>query len=121
MLRIGLAICVVGIVAVAVFPTAITAIVVAVVLFGIAYNGLALTTVNGLGVLLSPKEEPGILPGLNGAAFGIGASLGIAVVAPYVAQGTRDGFVIGLVISAGLTILAFCASLFLKPREGERV
>ncbi|MGO3320274.1 MAG: MFS transporter [Microbacterium gubbeenense] len=121
MLRIGLAICIVGIVIVALFPTVFTAIIVAVVLFGIAYNGLALTTVNGLGVLLSPKAEPGILPGLNGAAFGIGASLGIAVVAPYVAQSTREGFITGLVISCGLAVLALVTSMFIRPPAGEKV
>ena len=51
-------------------------------LLGVFYNGLALTTINGLGVILSPADAPGALPGLNGACFQIGAGLGIAIVAP---------------------------------------
>ncbi|MDK6763467.1 hypothetical protein QP337_28340, partial [Escherichia coli] len=41
-------------------------------ILGITYNGMILTTVNGLGVILAPPEAPGSLPGLNGAAFGVG-------------------------------------------------
>ena len=61
-------------------------------LLGIFYNGLALTTINGLGVILSPKDAPGSLPGLNGACFGIGAGLGIAIVAPVAASGELSGY-----------------------------
>ena len=60
-------------------------------LLGVFYNGLALTTINGLGVILSPSDAPGSLPGLNGACFQIGAGLGIALVAPVVAAGTHEG------------------------------
>lgn len=120
-LRIGLIVNIVGIVIVAIFPTALAATVIAVVLFGVAYYGMALTTANGLGVLLSPKEEPGILPGLNGAMFGIGAGLGIALVAPSVSMGTIGGFVTALFISAGLTGLALVASLLIRPPGGERL
>ena len=121
LLRIGLIICIAGIAVVASFPTELAAVMVAVALFGVAYYGLALTTTNGLGVLLSPKEEPGILPGVNGAAFGIGASLGIALVAPAVSAGTSGGFVTGLVVSGGLTVLALISSLLIRPRDGEPV
>ncbi len=116
-LRVGLLICVAAIVAMAAVPASLPVIILGVVLFGIAYYGLTLTTINGLGVLQSPKAEPGILPGLNGAMFGIGASLGIALVAPAVGLGTRGGYVTALVISATITVLAFVASLLIKPTE----
>lgn len=56
-------------------------------LLGVFYNGLALTPINGLGVILSPEDAPGALPGLNGACFQIGAGLGIAIVGPIVTAG----------------------------------
>ncbi|WP_324653321.1 MFS transporter [Georgenia sp. H159] len=118
-LRIGLVICIVGIAAVTILPPSMPVVLFAVVLFGVAYYGMALTTVNGLGVLQSPKDEPGILPGLNGAMFGIGASLGISFVAPYVGRETSEGFVTALAISLGITILALVASLLVKPAEGS--
>lgn len=85
-------------------------------LLGLTYNGLALTTLNGLGVLLSPKEAPAALPGLNGAAFGLGANLGIAVVAPFAAAGTLSGYGTALTISCTITLGAFLASLFITPQ-----
>ena len=85
-------------------------------LLGLTYNGLALTTLNGLGVLLSPKEAPAALPGLNGAAFGLGANLGIAIVAPFAAAGTLSGYGTALTISCTITLGAFLASLFIMPQ-----
>ncbi len=92
---------------------------IAVALLGLTYNGLALTTLNGLGVILSPRTAPAALPGLNGAAFGLGANLGIAIVAPFVAAGTGGGYVTALGISCAITVAAFVASLFIMPPETE--
>ncbi len=80
-------------------------------LLGIFYNGLALTTINGLGVILSPRDSPGSLPGLNGACFGIGAGLGIAIVAPVAATATFHSYQTAMWISVGVTSLALLASL----------
>lgn len=91
----------------------------ALALLGLTYNGLALTTLNGLGVLLSPREAPAALPGLNGAAFGLGANLGIAIVAPFAAAGTTAGYTAALSISCAITIAAFVASLFIALKPGE--
>lgn len=89
----------------------------AMALLGLTYNGLALTTLNGFGVLLSPREAPAALPGLNGAAFGLGANLGIAIVAPFAAAGTVSGYGTALTISCTITLGAFLASLFIAPQE----
>lgn len=88
-------------------------------LLGLTYNGLALTTLNGLGVLLSPREAPAALPGLNGAAFGLGANLGIAVVAPFAAAGTAAGYGTALTISCAITLGAFLASLYITPQTAS--
>ncbi|MGJ9462095.1 MFS transporter [Actinotignum sp. GS-2025g] len=83
-------------------------------LLGITYNGMILTTVNGLGVILAPPEAPGSLPGLNGAAFGVGASLGIGLVAPLV--GTWGGYRGALALSAGIAGAALLCACVLKMR-----
>lgn len=92
-----------------------------VAVLGVAYNGMILTTINGLGVVMSPPEAPGALPGLNSAAFGIGASLGIGIVAPIVTLGTMGGYVTALWVSLGITVLALGAALLIKPRPGQTV
>jgi predicted MFS family arabinose efflux permease len=120
-LRIGLVLSLFALIGVASFAFNPWTIAVLIAFLGITYNGLVLTTVNGLGVLLSPKEAPAALPGLNGAAFGIGAGLGIGIVAPFIGQGTTAGYITALWISAGITLLALLASLLISPRDGQRI
>ncbi|MGI5479833.1 MFS transporter [Streptomyces lavendofoliae] len=55
---------------------------------GITYGGFMLTGLNGLAVTTAPKDKPGSLSGLNGACFGIGASLGIALASAMIAAGS---------------------------------
>ena len=88
-------------------------------LLGDFYNGLALTMMNGLGVLNSPKETPTALPSLNGASFGLGAGLGISLVAPLVASGTEDGYRLAFALACGLTSCACAASFWIAPVEKE--
>jgi predicted MFS family arabinose efflux permease len=89
-------------------------------LLGVFYNGLALTTINGLGVILSPADAPGSLPGLNGACFQIGAGLGIAIVGPVVTSGTYAGYQEAMWISTAIVILALFASLWVRGAAGQR-
>jgi predicted MFS family arabinose efflux permease len=86
---------------------------------GLTYNGLALTMLNGLGVLLSPQDAPAALPGLNGACFGIGVNLGIALVAPWCAVSAGGGYSSALAISCGLTIMAFATSMCIASPNGD--
>jgi len=83
-------------------------------LLGVFYNGLTLTAINGLGVILSPKDSFGSLLGLNGACFGIGAGLGIAIVAPVAAAGTYSSYRSAMWISVGITVVALVASLWVR-------
>jgi predicted MFS family arabinose efflux permease len=89
-------------------------------LLGVFYNGLTLTTINGLGVILSPEDAPGSLPGLNGACFQIGAGLGIALVAPVVASGRFVDYQKAMWISVAIVILALLASLWVQGAAGQR-
>lgn len=118
-LRVGSALCVVPAVVAAMAWQNQWVLVIALATLGISYYGVFLTTINGLSVLLSPPDEPGALPGINGSSFGIGASLGVVVVAPFVGLGTAAGYSTALWISAGLTVAAFLVSLLVPTPEGE--
>ena len=50
-----------------------------------------------LGVTQAPEDEPGSLPGIGNAAFGIGGSLGFAWAGTIVAQGTKAGYQTALI------------------------
>ncbi|WP_344882109.1 MFS transporter [Zhihengliuella alba] len=92
----------------------------AVAALGITYNGFFLTAINGLSALLSPKEAPGTLPGINGASFGIGASLGVVLVAPAVAGAEEGGYAPALWISVAIAAAAFAVALLVpKPTSDD--
>ena len=121
MLRLGILITIAVLIVILLFSESKWIVIASVAVLGITYNGLILTTINGLGVLLSPDEAPSALPGINGAAFGVGAGLGIGLVAPFAAQGTLGGYTTALWISITITILAFVASLFIAPKKGQKI
>ena len=84
-------------------------------LLGVFYNGLALTTINGLGVILSPADAPGSLPGLNGACFQIGAGLGIAHRRSRRCLGHVSlGYQEAMWISVASVVMALFASLWVR-------
>ncbi|MFF2317532.1 MFS transporter [Arthrobacter sp. NPDC058097] len=118
-LRTGTAMSLACAAAAAAFSNNQIAVMVAVAALGIFYNGLFLTAINGLSVLLSPKEAPASLPSINGASFGIGASLGVVIVAPFAAQATTAGYATALWISVGITAAAFIVSLFVPAPKGD--
>lgn len=120
-LRLGTSLSLVCAVVAAVFSSSPVAVFIAIACLGIFYNGFFLTAINGLSVLLSPKEAPAALPGINGASFGIGASLGVVLVAPFAAQATAAGYATALWISVGITAAAFIVSLFVAAPKGETV
>ena len=66
---------------------------------GFAFGGVAGTALSVLGVMQARADEPGSLPGLSNAAFGVGSSLGFAWAGPIVGQGTVAGFHSALWIS----------------------
>lgn len=118
-LRAGTGLSLACAIAAATFSDNQVAVMIAVAALGIFYNGFFLTAINGLSVLLSPKEAPAALPGINGASFGIGASLGVVLVAPFAAQATSAGYATALWISVAITAAAFIVSLFVAAPKGE--
>lgn len=82
---------------------------------GITYAGLANIMLNGLGVVLSPADNQGYLPGMNSAAFNLGAGLSFAVlfaVNTGVAQasGPAVGYQVSIGAGAVLMLLALAVS-----------
>ena len=84
---------------------------------GLSYAGTANIMLNGLGIVLSPEDNPGYLPGLNAGAFNLGAGLSYAILYG-VQQGFSDahgatmgytGAMIGRIILPGACIPEFAA------------
>jgi predicted MFS family arabinose efflux permease len=101
-LRAGTGLSLASAIVAAMFSTNQLAVLIAVAALGIFYNGLFLTAING-------------------ASFGIGASLGVVLVAPFAAQATAAGYTTALWISVGITAAAFIVSLFVAAPKGENV
>ena len=106
--------------------TSLLGLIVGVVLLGITYAGCANIILNGLGIVLSPKENPGFLPGMNAGAFNLGAGLSFAILPaimiinqpsdPTSTNGYFSGIVVGLII----TIIALVASFMIpRPKDAE--
>jgi hypothetical protein len=77
---------------------------------------LAVAPIAALGVIQAPKDEPGSLPGIANASFGIGGSIGFAWAGTVVAQGTTAGFESALWICVAIGVAALATSIILKPR-----
>ncbi|NLU69223.1 MFS transporter [Streptomyces sp. HNM0574] len=73
---------------------------------GVTYNGLSITALNGLAVVSAPQDQKGALPGLNGACFGIGASLGSALPSALITA-AGDGGASGTGVYAGAMWASF--------------
>jgi predicted MFS family arabinose efflux permease len=84
--------------------------------FGAAM-GVTLTPLAALGVIQAPEDEPGSLPGICNAAFGIGGSLGFTWAGAVIGEGTKASYHSALWICVVISIAAFATSLILKPRD----
>jgi MFS family permease len=119
-LRAGL-VCAVGATALlAVFALDRNMVILLMILFG-ASMGMALTPMMALGVVQAPEDEPGSLPGISNAAYGIGGSLGFAWAGPVVGAGTAGSYHSALWICVAIGIAAVVTSLILKPRSAPAV
>ena len=116
MLRAGLVFAVVATALLAVFALDRNMVILLMILFG-ASMGVALTPMMALGVIQAPEDEPGSLPGISNAAYGIGGSLGFAWAGPVVGAGTTAAsYHSALWICVAIGIGAIATSLILKPR-----
>lgn len=94
---------------------------------GVTYAGIGNIMLNGLGVVLSPKESPGSLPGLNTGGINLGA--GVSFVVVYAAQtaftpadgNSIAGYIAGMVTGAVILCGALAVSFFVpRPTGAEQ-
>ena len=114
-LRAGMVCAVAATALLAVFALDRNMVILLMVLFG-ASMGMALTPMMALGVIQAPEDEPGSLPGISNAAYGIGGALGFAWAGPVVGMGTAASYHSALWICVAIGIAAIATSLILKPR-----
>lgn len=126
-LRAGILVSVLGVVFgiyVAASPS-VWALVVLSLWLGISYAGVANIMLNGLGIVLSPKDNPGYLPGMNAGAFNLGAGLSFAILYAVMTNfvqsaGASAGYIASMVAGIVLLALAFaCSFLIPKPEDCE--
>ncbi len=122
-LRIGLIGSVIGVVVLMYLGLSSLSILIAATIFlGVTYAGTANIMLNGLGVVLSPKDNPGFLPGMNAAAFHIGAGLSFALLPAMQAlnESSVSGYFNGMTLGLSITIVAFFVSFLIpKPVDAE--
>ena len=95
--------------------TSIAMLVVISIVLGISYAGTANIMLNGLGIVLSPKDNTGYLPGMNAGAFAVL----YAAMDAYAAQaGAASGYAAAMVMGAVLLACALATS-FLIPKADE--
>ena len=75
-----------------------------------------LSNVPDAGAVEVPVAEPGSLPGIGDAAFGIGGGLGFAWAGTVVGEGTGASYHSVLWICVAIGMAALATSLILKPR-----
>lgn len=78
-------------------------------------------SVAALGVIQAPEDEPGSLPGICNAAFGIGGSLGFTWAGAIIGEGAKASYHSALWMAVAIGVAAFAASLILKPRSAPVV
>lgn len=120
-LRVGILTTLVCTTLIALFVTDKTILIVLMIVFGVVYNGLLLTSASGMGVVQAPDDAPGSLPGISNACFGIGASIGFAWAGPFVQQGTDAGFRSALWICVIIGVVALVSSLVLQPKPLRKI
>ena len=101
-------------------------LVVATLLLGVTYAGIANIMLNGLGIVLSPPENPGMLPGLNAGAFNLGSGISFVILpAVQVAVGGAEqasaaGYAAGMLAGAACTAGALAMSMLIpRPEVAE--
>jgi len=125
-LRIGMVGTAIGVLALALTSGAMTRVLVLLlsIAVGVTYAGTVNIMLNGLGIVLSPRENPGFLPGLNAGAFNLGAGLSFAALYAVSTAFTPDnpastaGYVAGMLAGAAILCTALAAS-FLIPRPAD--
>lgn len=128
-LQVGLILSTAGVTAAGVFasyPTPLVLLSVS-IFVGITYAGVCNIMLNGLGIVLSPTDNQGYLPGMNSGAFNLGSGLSFALLlglstAITDAVGPVAGYRIGILGGAVLLVLALVVSTLIpRPADDQAV
>ncbi|MDU3273697.1 MFS transporter [Varibaculum cambriense] len=92
------------------------------ILAGLTYAGTVNIMLNGLGIVLSPSDNPGYLPGLNAGAFNLGAGISFAVLyAVMTSLGGGYGGHLGAIITGAILLLLALGTSFLIPKAAGQL
>lgn len=94
------------------------------IIVGITYAGITNIMLNGLGIVLSPADNQGYLPGMNSGAFNLGAGLSFALLFAVntVVAGTAGpvaGYRAGILAGAVLLLAALALSTQIPRRQPD--
>ncbi len=125
-LRVGLIVSILGVafgIYVSNSPSIPSLLIISVIL-GISYAGTANIMLNGLGIVLSPKDNPGYLPGMNAGAFNLGAGLSFTILysamnAVTATSGASAGYAASMIAGIILLALAFICSFLIPKIDSE--
>lgn len=89
------------------------------VFVGIAYAGIANIMLNGLGIVLSPADNQGYLPGMNAGAFNLGAGISFAILFAVATSfgDNNGGYAAGMWAGVIILAAAFLCSLMIPRPE----
>ncbi|MEE1295640.1 MAG: MFS transporter [Bifidobacterium sp.] len=104
------------------FKPSIWAALILSMILGLTYAGTVNIMLNGLGIVLSPKDNPGYLPGMNASMFNLGAGLSFAILSMVMnaftaSAGAPMGYASAMIGCAVLTILALALSFLIPNPE----
>jgi predicted MFS family arabinose efflux permease len=119
-MRAGIAATIVVVALMAVFADHKYAVAALMVVFGFTCTAVVLTPLSSLGVLQASDEEPGALPGIANASYGIGFSLGFAWAGPIVGSGTDSTFQQAFWTCVAIGVIALGFSFVLRPKPIAR-
>lgn len=104
-------------------PTPVLLLVISIVV-GVTYAGITNIMLNGLGIVLSPVDNQGYLPGMNSGAFNLGAGLSFALLfavntAVTANAGPVAGYRAGILTGAVLLLAALALSTQIPRRQHD--
>ena len=89
------------------------------IFMGVTYAGTVNIMLSGLGIVLSPADNQGYLPGMNAGAFNLGAGISFAALFAVVSmfKDGDGGYAAGIIAGAIIAAIAFCTSMLIPKPE----
>lgn len=89
------------------------------IFMGVTYAGTVNIMLSGLGIVLSPADNQGYLPGMNAGAFNLGAGISFAALFAVVSmfKDADGGYAAGIIAGAIIAAIAFCTSMLIPKPE----